>query len=149
MALSRIPVGKVDSENWQLIQENSKSQDLIVYTDRGDSETIHVIILTDSLSLLVLQKVKSVMGSPDWHVSMFDIHLQRILWVYGPGHAGVKGNGRAGKATTTGGLFLGRCEVLRSLRHYLRAQCQGHRTIDRLDKRGVERGSAQRSSLRG
>ena len=22
-----------------------------------------------------------------WHVSMFDIHLQRILWVYCPGHA--------------------------------------------------------------
>ena len=55
----------------------------------------------------------------------------------------------AGKATITGGLCLGRYEVLRSLRHYLRAQCQGHHTIDRLQERGVERGSVQRSSLRG
>ena len=39
-------------------------------------------------------------------------------------------------------------EVLRSLRHYLRAQSQGHHTIDRLEERGVERESARRSSLK-
>ena len=39
--------------------------------------------------------------------------------------------------------------VLRNLRHYLRAQNQGHHTIDRLAEKRVERGSAQRSSLRG
>ena len=44
----------------------------------------------------------------------------------------------------TSGLLLGRSEVLRSLRHYLRAH-----TIDRLEKRGVERKSARRSSLKG
>ena len=70
-----------------------------------------------------------------------------------PGHAGVKGNDRAdtlaGKATLTSGLLLGRSEVLRSLRHYLRSQSQGHHTIDRLEERGVERGSARRSSLKG
>jgi ribonuclease HI len=118
---------------------------------RGNSQTTHAIILTDSMSLL--QKVKSGMGSPDWHVSMFDIHLRKILWVYCPGHAGVKGNDRAdrlaGKATITGGLRLGRSEVVRSLRHYLRAQSQGHHTIDHLEERGIERGSAQRSSLGG
>ena len=32
-----------------------------------------------------------------------------------------------------------RSEVVRSLRHYLRAQKKGHHTIDRLDERGVER----------
>ena len=55
----------------------------------------------------------------------------------------------AGKATFTSGLLLGRSEVLRRLRHYLRAQSQGHHTIDRLEERGVERGSARRSSLKG
>ena len=101
----------------------------------------------------LLQKVKSGMGSPDWNVSMVDIHLRKLLWVYCPGHAGVKGNDRAdrlaGKATLTSGLLLGRSEVLRSLRHYLRVQSQGHHTIDRLEERGVERGSARRSSLKG
>ena len=67
------------------------------------------------------------------------------------GHAGVKGNDQtdklAGKATLTSGLLLGRSEVLRSLRHYLQEQSQGHHTIDRLEKRGVERGGARRSSV--
>ena len=78
---------------------------------------------------------------------MVDIHLQKLLWVYRSGHAGVKGNDRAdrlaGKATLTSGLLLERSEVLRSLRHYLRAQCRGYHTIDRLEERGVERGSAR------
>ena len=81
------------------------------------------------------------MGSSDWNVSMVDtvIHLRQLLWVYCPGHAGVKGNDRAdrlvGKATLTSGLLLGRSEVLRSLRHDLLAQSQGHHTIDRLEER--------------
>ena len=54
-----------------------------------------------------------------------------------------------GKATITNGLHLGRSEVLRSTRHYLQAQTQGHHTIDRLEERGVEKGSGQRSILKG
>ena len=44
--------------------------------------------------------------------------------------------------------FLGRSEALRSLRHYLRVQSQGHHTIYRLEKRGVERGSARNADER-
>ena len=44
---------------------------------------------------------------------------------------------------------LGRSEVLESLRHYPRTQSQGHHTIDRLEERDLERGSARRSSLKG
>ena len=77
--------------------------------------------------------------NPDWNVSMVDIHLRKRLWVYCPGHAGVKGNDQtdrlADKATLTSGLLLGRSEVLRSLRHYLRAQSQGRHTIDHLEER--------------
>ena len=50
----------------------------------------------------------------------------------------------ARRATPTNGLLLGGSEVLRSLRHYLQAQRQEHHTIDRLEERGVERGSAGR-----
>ena len=49
----------------------------------------------------------------------------------------------AGKATLTSGLLLGRSEVLRSLRHYPQAPSIAWR------RRGVERGSARRSSLKG
>ena len=48
-----------------------------------------------------------------------------------------------GKATPTGSLLLRRSEMLRSLRHCMQAQSQGHCTIDHLEERGVERGSAR------
>ena len=90
-----------------------------------------------------------------WHKSYYclaeSLRYIDTVWVYCPGHPGVKGNHRAdrlaGKATLTSGLLLGRSVVLRSLRHYLRAQSIGHNTIDRLEERGVERGSARRSSF--
>ena len=50
---------------------------------------------------------------------------------------------------STSGLLVERSEVLRSLRHYLWAQSQGHHTIDRLEERGVGRGSAWWCSLKG
>ena len=81
------------------------------------------------------------MGSPDWNASVVDIHLRKLLWVYCPGHAGVKGSDRAdrlaGKATLTSGFLLERSDVLRSWRHFLRAQSQGHHTIDRLEEIGL------------
>ena len=54
-----------------------------------------------------------------------------------------------GNASITSDLCVGISEVLRSLRHYLRAQNQGHHTMGRLEERGVERGCARRSSLKG
>ena len=87
------------------------------------------------------------MGSPDWNVAVADINLRNVLWVYCPGHAGVKGNHRedrlAGKATLTSGLLLGRSEVLRSLKHYLRAQSHGHNTMHR-SAGGERRGKRKR-----
>ena len=49
------------------------THDIRWIASRCDSQTTHAIIPTDSMNLL--QKVKSGMGRPDWHVSMFDIHL--------------------------------------------------------------------------
>ena len=82
---------------------------------------------------------------------MFDIHLRlRRLWIYFPGHAGVKKDDRAnrlvGKATITNELrFFWKSEVLRSLRSNLWAKSQ-HHTIDSKEK-GVEQG--RRSTLQG
>ena len=77
-----------------------------------DAQTTHAIILTDSMNLL--QKVESGIGCLDWHIAM-----QRLLWIYCPGHAGVSGNEQAGRlastADITSGLQLGREEVFRGL----------------------------------
>ena len=57
-----------------------------------------------------------------------------------------------GKTTITSGLRLGRSEVLRSLRHCIWAQRQGHqphRSQGVKGRGGVKRGTARRSSLKG
>ena len=85
-----------------------------------------------------------------------DNHLRKLLWEHCSVPAGVKENDRAdklaGKVTLASGLFFGRSEVLRSLiisETLTAAQSQGHHTMDHLEERGVERGSASRSSLKG
>ena len=108
---------------------SSHSQSHILFAGLPQEASVRPLILADSIHLLKEKKKKekrSGIGSPDWHVSMFDIHPRRLLWMYCPGHAAGKGNGRAdrlaGKITFTSGLRIGRYEVLRSLRHYLRAE---------------------------
>ena len=119
----------------------------------------------------LLQKVKLEMGRPDWHVSTFDkstcedscpchvglkgyidnwfITLSTIRYYYGKN--GLEKSDRADRlasiTTITSGLRLGRSEVLRSLRHYLRARHE-HHTIARSEERGVNRSSARRSSVK-
>ena len=74
-----------------------------------DAQITHAITLTDSKNLL--QKVESGMGCPDWHTAMHSLRLQRLLWIYCPGHARVSGNERADRlartADITSGLQLG------------------------------------------
>ena len=119
-------------------------------SQRGTQIT-HAIILTDSMNLL--QKLESGMGCPDWHTAMHSLRLQRLLWIYCPGHAGVSGNERADRlastADITSGLQLGRAEVLRGLRKFLNMDRPEHHSIDRLKERGVEKGSGRHSTLIG
>ena len=114
------------------------------HTERG-------VCLSDSMNLL--QKVESGMGCPDWHTAMHSLRLQRLLWIYCPGHAGVSGNERADRlastADITSGLQLGRAEVLRGLRNFLSTDKPEHHSIDRLKERGVEKGSGRHSTLQG
>ena len=116
-----------------------------------DAQIAHAIVLTDPMNLL--QKVESGMGCPDWHTAMHSLRLQRLLWIYCPGHAGVSRNERAdGLASTvniTSGLQLGRAEVLRVLRNFLNMDRPEHHSIDRLKERGVVNGSGRYSTLHG
>ena len=78
-----------------------------------DAQITHAIILTNSKNLL--QKVDSGMGCPDWHTAMHSLWLQRLLWHYCSGYAGVSGNERADRLASTSGLQLGWAEVLKRL----------------------------------
>ena len=90
---------------------------------------------------------------PDWHTAMHSLRLQRLLWIYCPGHAGVSGNERADRlastADITSGLQLGRAEVLRGLRNFLNTDKPEHHSIGHLKERGVEKGSGRHSTLQG
>ena len=108
-----------------------------------DAQITHAIILTDSVK--TLQKVESGMGCPNWHTAMHSFRIQRFVWIYCPGHAGVSENERtdrlASTAHITSGLQLGSAEVLRGLRKFLNMDRPEHHSIDRLKERGVEKGS--------
>ena len=116
-----------------------------------DVRITYAVILTDSMNLL--QKVESGMGCPDWHTAMHSLRLQRLLWIYCPGHAGVSGNERAERLASTAdipsGLQLGRAEVLRGLRNFLSRDKPEHHSTDRLKERGVKKGSCRHSTLQG
>ena len=81
------------------------------------------------------------------------LRLQRLLWIYCPGHAGVSANEQADRlastADITSGLHLGRAEVPRGLRNFLNMDRPEHRGIDHLKERGVEKGSSRHSTLQG
>ena len=93
------------------------------------------------------------MGCPDWHTAMHSLPLQRLLWIYCPEHTGFSGNERADRlastADITSGLQLGRAEVLQGLRNFLNRDRPEHHSIDRLKKRGVEKGNGRLSTLQG
>ena len=116
-----------------------------------DAQITHAIILTDSMNLL--QKAESGMGCPDWHAAMHSLRLQRLLWIYCPGHAGVSGNERADRlastADITSGLQLGRAELLWGLRNFLDMDRTQHHSTDRLKERRIEKGNGRHSTLQG
>ena len=86
-----------------------------------EMETVtHVIILADSVGLL--QKSETWKGKPRLECVDGQHHLRKLLWVFCPGHAGVKGNDRAdrlmGKGTHMSGVLLledPKCKELETL----------------------------------
>ena len=92
-------------------------------------------------------------GLPHWQAAMHHLGLQRLLWIYCPGHAGVCGNGQAdilaSTADITSGLQLGRAEVLRGLRNFPNMNRPEQHSIDRLKERGVDKGSSRQSAFQG
>ena len=82
------------------------------------------------------------MGCHDRHRASNRLSLQKLLWVYCPGHAGVCGNERADRLATTAditsGLQLAKAEVFRGLRNFLNTGRPEHYSTGPLKERGVE-----------
>ena len=101
-----------------------------------DAQITHAIIITDSCK----------MGCPDWHTAMHSLRLQRLLYIYCPGHAGVSGNERADRLENTADITSG---LLRGLRNFLNLDRSKHHSNNRLKERGVEKGGGRHSTLLG
>ena len=145
-------VSRQTSANWPRRTCSSwREKEKLEMSSQLEVQLSHAVILTHLMNLL--QKVESEMGCPDWHTVMHSLRLQDLLWIYCPGHAGVSGNRRADKlastADITAGLQLGRAEVLRGLRNFLKMDRLKHHSIDCLKDRGVEKRSGRYSNLRG
>ena len=90
--------------------------------------------------ICLLQKVNSGMGIPDWNVSIVDIQLRKCLWlwVYSPGHAGVKRHDQSDRLACKSNphQWLSSRKVWsgEELETLPVAQSQGHHTIDRWRK---------------
>ena len=99
---------------------------------RGDSQITHTIIFTACYKKCKVEW-EAQTGMCRWSKSTFETYCGCTAL-----HAGVKGFDRAdrlaGKAILTSGLLLGRSEVLRSLRHCLQPQNQGHHITNRLEE---------------
>ena len=109
------------------------------------------VIVTDSMS--TLQKVQKKMLYADWKSTISASNLERIAWIFCPGHAGVSGNERAdrlaGDAATRGTLVLDPPTVMASVEEWIndnRVVSESH-TLEILKEQGVQRGSGKDSLL--
>ena len=115
----------------------------------GLPQTTHAIILKDAVTLLATKSKKwnriqeAQTGMCQWSASTFE-NCSLLISCHGQARDRVTGSDwadrLAGKATVTSSLCLARSKVMRSLRHYLQEQSQGHLTINCMEEWSVERG---------
>ena len=111
------------------------------------------VIVTDSMS--TLQKVQKENLYADWVSTISDSCLERLTWVFSPGHAGVKGNERAdclaGDAVIDNNLTLDPATVVQCVTQQLidsRPESTSY-TLSLLKDKGVQRGEGATCSRRG
>ena len=136
------------SLNIQLNEVEAITHALCWIASRGDSQPTHAIILTDSVSLLQKVEWEAQTGICQWSTSTFGnscgcTALDMLEWR----EMTVQIDWQAKQPSQV--ACFSEALVLRSLRHFLWAQSQGHHNTDHLEERGIKRGSARWSSLKG
>ena len=118
-----------------------------------DTSHQRAVIVTDSMS--TLQKIEKGMLYADWSSTIRESSLEKVAWIFCPGHAGVAGNERAdklaGEARVGGRLTLDPPTVLAAVQENMRENREesSSHTLMRLKEKGIQRGEGRHSQLCG
>ena len=134
-----------------MIMEIKAITEALIYLQRHQKN--RAVIVTDSMS--TLQKVLNCFVYADWMPIISQGTLERIVWVFTPGHAGVTGNERADSladaAVVDNNLTLDAPTVIQIVTEQLiknRPNSSSH-TLDRLKEKGICPGDGAKSDNRG
>ena len=111
------------------------------------------VIATDSMS--TLQKIEKKMMYADWVELIREGGIEKLQWIFCPGHADVIGNERAdtlaGQAPISGELTLDPPTILANVKEFLlyHEPLENSYTLDALKEKGIKRGSSRTSTLSG
>ena len=143
--------GAVEMTTSSMLMEIKAISEALIYLQ--ENRIKNAVIVTDSMS--TLQKVKKEYMYVDWLKTLRNSALEKLTWVFSPGHAGVLGNERAdtlaGTAAIDNNLTLDPPTVLQCIRQQLednRVPSSSY-TLSRLKEKGVQAGEGVRSNLRG
>ena len=115
----------------------------------------HLVFLTDSQS--TLRKIEQGLLRNEWLEVLKGTTVRSIVWIFCPGHAGVRGNEAAdrlaGSAVVGDTIRMDRAEVLDQLCKKLEEEDaranDDHYAIERMKEMGAVRGEGRKSKLSG
>ena len=115
----------------------------------------HLVFVTDSQS--TLRKIQSNMLRSEWIEAINKSRLRSIVWIFCPGHAGVRGNEAAdklaGEATVGDDIKPDRADLIDRVARQLGDQeleeAEAHYAIARMQEMGLARGMGRKLRLAG
>ena len=143
--------GAVEVTTSSMVMEIKAVTEALKYLQQNDFT--RAVIITDSMS--TLQKVEKEYMYADWLEPLRNSALQKITWIFSPGHAGVTGNERAdslaGSAAIDNDLVLDPPTVLQCVKENLlqnRPPSSSY-TVTRLKEKDVQPGEGANCTHRG
>ena len=122
---------------------------------RTQPNSTHLVFLTDSQS--TLRRIEKGLLRSEWIDAIQGSKLRSIVWIFCPGHAGVRGNEAAdrlaGEATVGDSIMPDRADILDRLWKKLREEedreTDEHHAVQRMQEMGVMRGDGRKLALAG
>ena len=134
-----------------MVMEIKAITEALQYVQREQHK--RAIIVTDSMS--TLQKITSGFLYADWVTTISNSVLEKLTWIFTPGHAGVHGNERADSLADTAvidnNITLDAATVIQVVSEQLKASRPNSTsyTLSLLKEKGVQPGEGAKNNHRG